>query len=291
MTIRPSLRLSALPRSLPFEARFRMARDAGFEGVEIELGDGPAAALREAADAAGLVVHSVHCWRNYSAPLSSPEPPVRDAGIAAVLETLDAARIVGADSILLVPGVVGADASYGEVDARSRDVIRSAILPEAERLGVVLAVENVWNGFLLSPFDCARYIDAFASPFVRLYLDVGNIVFGRPEGWIDIAGGRIAKLHLKDLRHRHDRKRYRNVRIGEGDIDWPAVRAALARLGFAGWAVIAEAEFVQPFLPRTLFRAARRAGARLPPAAWAERWLSRRIAVDAIRRFRRYVGP
>lgn len=294
MTIRPSIRLSALPKSLPFEARFRMARDAGFEGIEVEVGDGPAAALRSAADAAGLEIHSVHCWENYWKPLSSPDPAVRDAGIAATVATLEAARIVGADSILLVPGVVGSDATYGEVYERSSAVIRSDILPEAERRGLSIAIENVWNGFLLGPYDCVRYIEGFGTPDVRLYLDVGNIVFGRPEGWIDIAGHCIAKLHLKDLIHWQHRRSYKIGPIGAGEIDWGRLRAALARAGFSGWAVTAEAETCQPFWPHWSFITARRGVERgwlRPVAGLAERAICSWIVRDSMRRFRRYVAP
>lgn len=272
----------------------RIARDAGFEGIELEVGDGPAGELRQAADAAGIVIHSVHCWENYSKPLTSPEPAVRDAGIAATLATLEAAHVMGAGAILLVPGIVGADATYDEVDRRSRDVIRQAILPEAERRGITIVVENVWNGFLLSPYDCARYIDAFASPGVRLCLDVGNILFGRPEGWIDIAGHCLGGLHLKDLRHWHRLRQYELVRVGEGDIDWRAVRAALARSGFSGWGVMAEAESTQPIWSKRAFSWTRRLAGRTgwnPLLAATERRLSRRYVGDAMRRFRRYVVP
>lgn len=288
MRVRPSIRLSALPQALPNEARMRIAAEAGFEGVEVEVGDGPAAALRAAADAAGIAIHSVHIWQNYETPLSSPDPAVRDAGIAATLAAMEAAKVMGADTILLVPGVVGPDATYGEVDARSRDAIRQALLPEAERLGIVIAVENVWNGFMLSPFDCVRYIESFGSPFVRLYLDVGNLVFGRPEGWIDIAGHCIAKLHLKDLIHQ-PRQRYKSVRVGEGDIDWRRLREALARAGFSGWAVMAEAEMLQPLLRRKALCLSRRL--KTPLLGFAETRICRRIAADSMRRFRRYVAP
>lgn len=285
MTIRPSIRLSTLPRALPLAPRLAVARDAGFEGIECEVGDAPAAALRQAADATGLIVHSVHCWENYAKPLSSGDTAIRDAGIAATLATLEAAHMLGAQTMLLIPGVVDADTSYADVYRRSQDVIRHAILPEAERLGVILAVENVWNGFLLSPYDCARYIDEFASPWARLCLDVGNVIFGRPEGWIDIAGGCAVSIHLKDLVHWRHLRRYRTVRVGEGEVDWAKVRAALARAGFSGWGVMAEAEAASPFpLPQALAFARRW-------APFAETALSRRIVSDAMRRFRRYVAP
>jgi hexulose-6-phosphate isomerase len=292
--IRPSIRLSSLPLALPFAARMAVARAAGYEGLEVDFADGPASELRDAADAVGLAIHSVHNWENYSKPLSSPDPAVRDAGIEATLATLAAARTMGADTMLLVPGVVDGGASYGEVHRRSHDVIRSAILPEAERLGIVLAVENVWNGFLLSPFDCVRYVEQFGSPFVRFYLDVGNIIFGRPEGWIDIAGHLTVKLHLKDLRHWHDARRYRIVRIGEGDIDWPRVRDALARANFSGWAVMAEAESALPHWPQQAFYRVRGLRARFganPALTLAETRLSQWLVSDAMRRFRRFVAP
>lgn len=294
LSIRPSIRMEALPRALPPDARLRIARAAGFEGVEVEVGDGPAALLRDAADAAGITIHSIHCWENYTKPLSSADRATRDAGIAATVATLEAARVLGADTMLLIPGIVDENTSYGEIYARSLEVIRRDVLPEAEKRGITLAIENVWNGFLLSPFDCARYIEAFGSPSVGLYLDVGNIVFGRPEGWIDIAGHCIAGLHLKDLRHWHHLRRYQVVRVGEGDVDWGKVRSALARAGYSGWGVMAEAESAQPFWPRWAFAMTRLLAERLgqnPAFGLVETKLSRRFATDAMRRFRRYIAP
>jgi L-ribulose-5-phosphate 3-epimerase len=291
--IRPSIRLSALPRCRPLDARLAMARAAGFEGLELEAHEAPAPALRAAADRAGLVVHGVHCNANRSLPLTSADPKIRDAGIAATLAALDAAHVMGADSLLLLPGVVGADASSAAVFERSQAVIRAEILPAADRLGITLAIENVWNGFLLSPYDCARYVDAFASPRVKLYLDVGNVIFGRPEGWIDIIGDRIGKLHLKDLIFWPDQDRFRKARVGEGAIDWAAVRRALRRTGFAGWAVMAEAETIQPRPARLAFQGARWLAARLgdnPAFAAVETILSRRLLADSMDRFCRYVA-
>lgn len=283
--VRPSIRLSSLPQRLPLDARLAIARDAGFEGIEAAVNDVPAAALKTAAGAHGLIVHSLYSWDNYTKPLSSPGPAVRDAGIASVLATLAAAHEVGAQTVLLIPGVVDAGATYGEVYARSHDVIRRAILPEAERLGLILAIENVWTGFLLSPYDCARYIDDLASPSARLCLDVGNIVFGHPEGWIDIASHCIVSLHLKDLIHWRDLRRYRTVRVGEGEINWARVRAALGRAEFSGWGVMAEPELAQPFPWPQAFAFGRRWAPALEAA------ISRRVVRDAMQRFRRYVTP
>jgi hexulose-6-phosphate isomerase len=105
----------------------------------------------------------------------------------------------------------------------------------AKNLKVVIAIEEVWNKFLLSPLEFARYIDEFESPWVKAYFDVGNIVFyGYPQDWIRTLGKRIVKLHLKDFRFRNDRTEWLNLR--DGDIDWRAVHAALQEVGFSGTA-------------------------------------------------------
>jgi L-ribulose-5-phosphate 3-epimerase len=285
--------MAALPNARPFHDRFRLAVEAGFEGVEVEVGDGPALEIGEAAERAGIVVHSVHCAANYTHPLSSGDRATRAAGIKAVIAAIEAARILGADTLLLIPGTVDDATSYGEVYARSQEVIRREILPAAEQCGIVLGIENVWNGFLLSPLDVARYVDAFESPSVRAYLDVGNIVFGRPEGWIDIIGGRIAKLHLKDFRFDAGRGRFGPARIGEGSIDWPRVRAALERIGFSGWGVLAEAERVQGPVARRIFQRAGRVARRLGPnraVGATQTFLSRRLLADVMERFRRHIA-
>jgi hexulose-6-phosphate isomerase len=292
MAIRPSIRLSSLPSMIPYKARFAMARAAGYEGIEVDVGDGPAAELRAAATLAGVVIHSVHDWENYRKPLTSADPEARAAAIASTLAAIEAAHAMGAETFLLIPGLVDDEATYADVYARSQDTIRRHLLPAAERLGIVIGIENVWNGFLLSPFDCARYVSEFDSPYVRLYLDVGNIIFGRPEGWIDIAAPYVTNLHLKDLLHHHGD--YRIARIGEGHIDWPRLRAALARAGFSGWAVMAEAEMVQPRIARFVFRLNRYMAMRLGPNPLfrlIDTFLSRRLIADAMRRFRRYVVP
>src|SRR5690606_21782260 len=136
----------------------------------------------------------------------------------------------GARSVTIVPAVVDAQTSYADAYARSQTQIR-AVLPLAEELGITLAVKNVWNHFLLSPLEAARYIDEFQSDAIRWCFDIGNIVnIGWPADWIRTLGRRIARLDVKDFsRSMRDQKGPRQgfeVEIGDGDADWPAVRAA-----------------------------------------------------------------
>jgi len=143
--------------------------------------------------------------------------------------------------VLLVPAVVKKEVSYQDAYTRSQAEIRKAV-PLAEELGVKIAVENVWNQFLLSPLEAARYVDEFNSPAVGWHFDVGNIInYGWPEQWVRILGKRIQKLHIKEFsRTRRDKEglwKGFEVPLLEGDDDWPAVMKALDEVGYQGWAM------------------------------------------------------
>ena len=144
---------------------------------------------------------------------------------------MECARDLGADTVLLVPAVVNENTRYADAYTRSQQHIRK-LLPHAERLKVVIAVENVWNNFLLSPLEFARYIDEFRSPWVKAYFDVGNVLaYGWSEDWIRTLGKRIHRVHLKDFR----RGPRQFVNLLEGDVNWREVRRALEEVGYTGY--------------------------------------------------------
>jgi len=165
--------------------------------------------------------------------VSDPDPAVRGAGLEGLKQSLRDAKRYGASSVLFVPAVVKKEVSYADAYRRSQEEIRKA-LPLAEELGVRIAIENVWNQFLLSPLEAARYVDEFNSPWVGWHFDVGNILkFGFPEQWIRILNKRILKIHLKE----YSAKRGFDVEFLKGDDDWPAVMKALDEIGYTGWAI------------------------------------------------------
>jgi L-ribulose-5-phosphate 3-epimerase len=146
------------------------------------------------------------------------------------------AKLWGADSVLLVPAVVNPQTSYRDAWNRSQNQILK-LLPLAEELRVTIAVEEVWNKFLLSPLEFVQYLDEFQNPWVKSWFDVGNVVlYGYPQDWIRTMGKRIDKLHLKDFKRRDGS--YEWVNLGDGDIDWAAVRSALGEVGYAGSATV-----------------------------------------------------
>src|SRR5438874_2921669 len=220
--------------------KMKAIKEAGFEGTEMMSHMDNDEVLR-ARDETGLVIPSVCGSHHWGKPLSDPNPNVREEGVEALKQTLRDAKRYGATSVLLVPAVVNKDVSYSDAYVRSQAEIRKAV-PLAEELGVKIAIENVWNQFLLSPLEAARYVDEFNSPAVGWHFDVGNVLnTGWPEQWIPVLGKRIQKLHIKEFsRRKRDTEglvKGFDVPLGEGDNNWPAIMKALDDIGYQGWGI------------------------------------------------------
>ncbi len=221
-------------------AKFELLKELGFDGVELDSpSDLDLDEVLEAKRKTGIeipgVVDSVH-WKR---PFSSNSEDERAQGRAALETALRDCRRVGGTSVLVVPAVVGAQVAYDDAYRRSQEEI-GKLVPLAEELGIDILFENVWNNFLLSPMEAARYVDEFESERVGFHFDVGNIVlYGWPEQWIRILGKRIRKLDIKDYSRKklNDEGRWAGfgVQIGEGDAGWPAVMKALDEIGYEGW--------------------------------------------------------
>jgi hexulose-6-phosphate isomerase len=223
--------------------KFALLKRLGFQGVEIDSPGPPdLGQLVAARDATGVQVHgvidSVH-WRD---TLSSPKEEVRAKGLAALRTAIGDAKTVGADTVLLVPGVVNKEASYQECWDRSTAEVKKAI-PDAERAGVKIAIEVVWNNFLTKPEQLVEYVDQFRSPTVGAYFDCSNMLkYGVPAAtWIRTLGKRMLKMDFKGYSAAKAKASGRDqdgfqVGIGEGDEDWPEVLKACAEVGYTTWA-------------------------------------------------------
>lgn len=221
--------------------KFQAAKDAGFDGVEVMSPMNREEVLK-AKELTGLIVPSVCGSLHGKYSLSDPDPRVREQGVEALKVTMEDAKIYGADTILLISARVGENVGYDECWDRSIAEI-SKVLPLAAELGITIAIENVWNNFLLSPLEMAHYIDQFNSPFVRSYFDCGNVlVIGWPEQWIRILGKRIARIHIKEYSRKIADKQGKwagfGVALQEGDNNWPAIIKSLDEVGYHSWATI-----------------------------------------------------
>jgi hexulose-6-phosphate isomerase len=230
--LRKALQLSMLPKELSDADKFKLAKKCGFEGIEATPMEDLNAArqLGKLAREAGVRIHSI-VYGGWDAPFSDPDAEVIKKGLAGMRTALRSAKAMGADAVLLVPAVVKENVRYADAYKRSQEHIRK-LLPLAEQLGVIIAVENVWNKFLLSPLEFARYVDEFDSPWLKAYFDVGNvIIFGYAQDWIRTLGKRIVKIHLKDFK----REGYQWTNLLDGDVNWPQVRRALDEIGYDGF--------------------------------------------------------
>jgi hexulose-6-phosphate isomerase len=238
LPIKKGVLVSMLPKEMSYADKFKLARDVGFDNIECNTVENQAEAeeIKAAADKAGLPVHSVMNSAHWRYPLSSSDPQVVATSIKGVETSLRNAKLWGAETVLVVPAVVNPETSYKDAWDRSVVAIKK-VLPLAQELKVVIAIEEVWNKFLLSPLEFATYVDSFRSPWVKAYFDVGNVVlYGYPQDWIRTLGKRIVKVHLKDFRFRNRQAEF--VPLREGEINWPEVHKALAEIGYRGTATV-----------------------------------------------------
>ena len=215
---------------------FKMARDAGFEGITLfhPTRSQPASAVIKAAEKTGIPCHNVNGSRHWQVRLSDPDPSVREKALQDVKDVLKYCDAVGASSMLLVIGKVTdpKKENHRQVWDRTIAQIRKAE-PLAAKLGIHILCENVGNGFCQHPKPWAEYLDTIGSPWVGSFFDIGNQA--QIEGaarWIRTLGDRIVKLDVKG----RDFEKGRNGEILAGHVDWADVRRALAETRFTGWA-------------------------------------------------------
>ncbi len=212
---------------LSVEDKFKVAKDAGFEGVEVSRAASKEGAtdpkdLARASEKVGLPIHGVSNGSNMD-----------------LKEAIDDAALYGGDTVLHIVRT-DPEAPFMENYKRTQELIRSAI-PHAEKKRVKILIENVWATFLIEPLTMARYIDEIGSPWVQSYFDVGNVMrWGWPQHWIEVLGKRIVKIHIKEYSLKIAMKEGMwkgfDLPIGKGDINWKRVREELKKIGFQGWA-------------------------------------------------------
>jgi L-ribulose-5-phosphate 3-epimerase len=268
--MRKSISIWSFPASLSLSEKFRLARESGFEGFEIDLSDsGPLtlnssaseiAKVRALAERTGIELSGFATGLYWGANPASDDAAIRAQAKAILSKQLQIANSLGVDAVLVVPATVGADfildceiVPYDTAWQRATDFVRQA-MPIAEKNRVKICIENVWNKFLLSPIEMRQFIAQFDSEWVGAYFDVGNaLAVGYPEHWIKILAEKIQRVHLKDYR-RAVGSVDGFVEILSGDVNWPAVMGALRAIGYDGWLT---AEMIPPvpfykFAPETL---------------------------------------
>ena len=247
--MRKGITLRTFPPHLHWEECITLASAAGFDAVEInfdgrlqlDVSDGELAKIKSFARDAKITIDSVYSRNQWSTPISSGNPAIRKQGNAVLTRLVEIAAALGTRVILVIPGAVDNSCistenleitPYEEVYRRSLEALSTAAI-HAQKAGVILAVENVPGKFLLSPLEMKEFIERIGNPAVGCYFDVANCLYtqGYPEDWIRILGNRIQAVHLKDYRLASGTLSG-FVNIFDGDVNWPAVTAALAAIGY-----------------------------------------------------------
>ena len=233
------------------EENLKLVKEAGFDAVELTFGENDV--LNPNTDKSscekifkqtkkiGLEISSLAPSFYWGYPLTSNKKEIRQKSIDLTLKYIELASYLNAKAVLIVPGLVGADfipnsevIDYDIAYERMKEAVNQ-ILPKAEKKGIILCLENVWNKFLLSPLEIRDFIDSFKSNYVKAYFDVGNVLLtGYPEQWIKILGNRIKRIHFKDFK-----RAVGNINgfvdLLEGDVDWKKVMDALRKIGYDGY--------------------------------------------------------
>ena len=239
--LRKTLKFNMIGEGKTFAEKFAIAKEAGFEGVEMHLPFEDIKMLDDANAAAkktGLIIDGSVGNYHWKIRHTDPDPAVREEALKNLKEALRQTAVLGGDTMLVVPGH-GKDGTSKEVLARSVEAIRAA-LPVAKETGVTIVIENVWNEMFYAPDggsdqtadELAAFIDQFDSPLVGTQYDIGNHwKYGDPAGWIRTLGPRITKLDIKGFSRAEDKF----TDITKGDLPWKGVEAALREIGFKGW--------------------------------------------------------
>jgi hexulose-6-phosphate isomerase len=264
--MKTSINLWALPypQKMSLGECFQLCKDAGFDAVEVnyalegdlspEASEADLKAIGESARKIGLEISGVCSFLFWPYALTSADAQRRERGVELTRKMIRAAQALGTKNLLVVPGAVyipwmpEIEPVPNDVCAsRAREAIR-AVLPDAERAGVTLNLENIFaNGFLLSPAEMVEFVDSFQHPQVKVHFDTGNIMqYQFPEHWIPILGKRIGNIHFKEYSKRAGTEFTLDMfrPLLDGTTNWPAVIEALDQVGYRGYLTF---EYFRPF--------------------------------------------
>lgn len=243
-----------IPKGWSFEQGCELVKKAGYDGIELWLGDVPwfqmsttdaqVMDLKRKVENAGLVVSNVSTGLHWKYSLSDRDPKIRAEGMRIVRRQIETAKMLGTDAILVVAGLVTEEVPYNEVYNRCVEAMKE-LGPDAAREGVRIGCENCCSEqkFLMGPREFYYFLKDVNHASVGIHLDVGNIhEDGFAEQWIEMMGPQITRIHMKDVMKKRGRccdSVYTNIFLG--DNNWKAIRAAMTKVGYDGW-LVAEME-------------------------------------------------
>jgi len=233
---------------MPLPEKFRQAKNAGFEGIELRFGDEVSPSLSadevkrlgDAAHKAGIQIATMWAGGAFRTnPINSPDAAVRARSLEGLKQAIEFASHLNCGALLLYLCRLGDGPKfvYGYEDTWNRvSAELPKAIPWAQEAKVLLNPENVWNRFLVSPLETRNFVDQFHSPWIQTHFDVGNVMqYGYPQDWILTLGPRIKRVHLKDYKLSARSEQGHFADLLEGDVDWKEVMAAFVKVGYRGF--------------------------------------------------------
>ncbi len=245
VTLKKGLGYGMIKEDLSLEDKFKLVKDLGFDGVELNSPvDFDKSEVLRAKERSGIELPSVVNKDHWGKPLSDPDPEVREQIVKSVAESLQEVKEFGGDTVLVVPGVVNEKVPYEQAYNTALNTIRE-LIPYAEETGMQIGLENVWNNFLISPVEAKRFVDEINHPLIGWYFDIGNILrYGWPEHWLETLNDRIMKLHIKEYSRKlmNEKGLWEgfNIKLLEGDNNWPVVMKTISKINHRGGWLTAE---------------------------------------------------
>lgn len=239
LKIKKGLGFWMIKEELSLLDKFKLVKDLGFDGIEFNSPlDLPLKDLLEARDKTGVEIPSTVNKDHWGKPITDPDPAIRRFTIDSMARSLEQTKELGGDTVLLVPGVVSDTVSYKTAYDNALDSIRKMI-PHAEKTGVKIALENVWNNFILSPIEAKDFLDKIDHPLVGWYFDLGNILrYGWPDHWLEVLGDKVFKLHVKEyskkIMNEQGLGKGFNVELTQGDVNWSQVMKTIKNINYKG---------------------------------------------------------
>ena len=263
--IKKSINLWAFPypQKMNLEECLRLAKRAGFDGIELNYdlendlspksGTKEFQAIRKLADKTGIAISGLCSFLFWPYPLTSNDPAKRQQGLELAGKMAQAAHELGVRNLLVVPGAVHIPwrtdhepVPNDVCDRRAKEAV-GKLLPQAEKLGVSLNIENIFfNGYLMTPMEMNAFVDGFQSAHVRVHFDTGNIsMFQHAEHWIPILGHRIQNIHFKEFTKKGTDYSLETFRpLLDGTTNWPAVMEEIEKVGYRGYVTF---EYFHPY--------------------------------------------
>ena len=251
------------PQQMTLKECLQLAKDAGFDGIELnydlESDLSPKSdakkyqEIRRQCEQIGIAVSGLCSFLFWPYAFTNNDPKIRARGLELAGLMMEAAKELGTDNLLCVPGAVHIPwrNDYEPVpndvcDKRAKEAV-AKLLPQAEKLGVHLNIENIFfNGYLMTPMEMNDFVDSFKSKHVKVHFDTGNIMlFQFPEHWIPILGNRIKNIHFKEFTKKGTDFSLESFRpLLDGTTNWPAVVEALDKVGYKGYLTF---EYFHPY--------------------------------------------